>query len=116
MKRPSFAIELLRRIVTFALVAPLVLPLWPLYLLLRAVLGRPPVVPATPRLLHIARLALTAHPTPDVEATSRVVVLCIVAQRALTIPFVGLAWFLDELIYGRALDRVTITEPIFEVS
>lgn len=89
-------------------------PLWPIYLGLVAVYGRPPHVAPVRVHLRWLRAALRRHPALPlrVQALVALGLLCAVVSA----PLPGLAWLLDELLEGAALDRVRIVAPIFELS
>lgn len=99
------------------LLAVLGAPLWPLYALLALVLGRPPVVPRAARLRRALGAVLRPDPeAPALPAAARASALLYVLVRVLLVPFAGLAWWLDALLYGRALQRVVVRPPLFEIS
>ncbi|MFN7142211.1 MAG: sulfotransferase [Myxococcota bacterium] len=99
------------------LIAPVGLALWPLYLLARLFLPRPPHLPPPARFRHVAGLVLTADASPPgIDALDRWRLLLHLAQTFLLAPVPGLAWMLDEVLYGRALARNPVTAPLFEVS
>jgi hypothetical protein len=102
------------RMLLVVISALLMAPLWPAYLAARLVAERPPVVSPTARYARLLRLA--ARSTPELPASARLVAALILVQRWLWTPAWGLGWLLDELLYGRALDRVAVTAPIFELS
>jgi hypothetical protein len=98
------------------LVAALVgLPLLPIYLVLRASLGRPPIVPRAAQLGGVFRLATGPLPEPGCTPRVRAILVAVLIRRALFAPAWGLAWFLDEALYGRALDAVELERPVFEI-
>jgi len=101
-----------RTLVTALLSAPFWIP----YLLLRVFLGRPPNVASAGRFLEILRLILVVHPQPDLSLGMRLGLLLELGFRAALVGPLGLAWLLDEVLYGRALREIQIREPIFELS
>jgi hypothetical protein len=93
------------------------LPLLVPYLLLRILWPRPPLVPSPSRLLHIlGRIVGEQPPPPGLPGMQRALIALHVLRRGVLAPLRGLAWFLDEAIYGRALARTAILAPLFEVS
>lgn len=106
----------LLQVVALALVIALSLPFWPLYLLLRLFWRRPPIVFSVARALRCARMILTEHPPRDLTIAMRTSLLAELLRRVASHSYLGCAWFLDEILYGRALQRVQIVEPIFEIS
>lgn len=105
------------RLVLLLLLGAIALPLIPPYIASRLYYGRPPVVAPAGRFLHILRvLATDAELARSRSLLVRLLFALLVLQRWLLVPLWGLAWHLDELLYGRALDRVVVTQPIFEIS
>jgi hypothetical protein len=112
-----FTARLVSRGLGVGLLLGLTLGLWPLYGLGVLVWGRPPNVPRLPQVARYLRLIVTVRPPPpglSVLVRSRLV-LAVLRKVAVT-PVWGLAWLLDELLYGRALDRTPIVAPLIEIS
>lgn len=107
---------LLRKTVAFLLVAAVSLPFWPCYLLLRLVWPRPPIVCSLARSLRCARMILTEWPAHGPTVAMRISLLLELGRRVALHGVMGLAWFLDELIWGRDLQRVRVVAPLFEIS
>lgn len=112
----AMALILLEQALALALVAALSLPFWPFYLMLRLFYRRPPIFPSPARTLRTLRLILTERPDPAPSAGLRAVLTLVLLTRTLATGPLGLAWFLDELLYGRALREVQIIAPLFEIS
>lgn len=93
-------------------VCVLCVPLWVLFLILCLPYGRPPNVPLPGRYVCLVRL-ISGSPAPWVH---RAWLLLTVIRAAGTVPLRGIAWQLDELLYGTALDRAQVRAPLFEVS
>lgn len=91
-------------------------PLWPLYLLARLVRPRPPNIPSSGQLFHMLRLVATEQPPLGIAWTQRVLLALHVLVRASFSPMWGLAWYIDELLYGRELKALAMKEPLFELS
>ena len=104
----------LRYTLSLALRLLVALPFWPLYLLIRLFVARPPVVVPWARWSWVMGKVLSA----ELERTwqVRVILALSLLGRGVMAPLWGLAWMLDELIYGRALDAVRVEAPIFELS
>lgn len=109
----------------FALLRVLLFPAWaavitswalPLYTLGVLIDGRPPVVPSLARFADALRRVLGPLPAPGLALVDRVTVLVSLVERALIVPAFGLAWWLDELIYGRELAAIDVHSPLFELS
>jgi Sulfotransferase family len=107
---------LLKKCIGLALVSVLSLPFWPLYLLLRIFWPRPPILPAPSRTLRCLRLILTERAPEGPNAVMRLALLMEVVRRTMADGFFGFAWLLDEVIWGRRLQRIEIVEPLFEIS
>lgn len=99
------------------LFAPFGMALWPLYGLLRLFLPRPPLLPPPRRFAHVARLLLqTEVPPPGLDAIDRWRLLLDLGLTFALAPVQGLAWMLDEVLYGRELAANPVEAPLFEVS
>lgn len=109
--------RIVRRIITLTLLYAVTLPLWALYLPAALVVGRPPNVPRAAQVARYLRRAWTEKPPPPGLSTGQRLWLTLTVLRKVAfIPFVALAWWLDELLYGRALDALEIRAPLFEIS
>lgn len=119
---PSFGpagllLEIARKVALLVALAVLFLPLWPVYLALRCVLPRPPhITPLTRRLRCLARIVAERMPPPGLMGAGRIALALSVLQDLAATPVLGLAWYLDDLLYGRALSQVDVTAPLFELS
>lgn len=97
--------------------ALLSLVLWPVFLLSVARWGWPPNVPRWAQVGRALRLAWTARPPPPgLRPLGRVALSLTVLRKVALIPLWGLAWHLDGLLYGAALQATPIVAPLFEVS
>ncbi len=109
--------ELARKLLWIALTLTIALPLCALYLPLRLWKGRPPVVLEGRRAGRLLRRALlTPLPTPGLRPAARLALALSVVQQAALGPLFGLAWLIDELRFGAALDATPIRQPLFELS
>ncbi len=99
-----------RVVITAALVTLLswaLLALWVPYLALVEVYGWPPNVPRRRQIVRYLRAGWTvAPPPPGLSAGRRAWLTILVLRKAATIPLRGLAWLLDEVLYGRRLDAM----------
>ncbi len=114
---PKALVLLSFRLVTLLLLGILSLPLWPLYWLGSLVWGLPPNLPRAPQVVRYLRLIWTVRPpAPGITFFGRLWLALTILQKVIASPVPGLAWLLDEALYGRALDALTVTAPIFVVS
>ena len=105
------------RLVTLLLLGILSLPLWPLYWLGSLIWGLPPNVPRSPQVIRYLRLVWTVRPpAPGFTFFGRLWLALTILQKVIASPIPGLAWLLDEALYGRELDALPVTAPIFVVS
>lgn len=107
---------LLRKTAAFLLATVVGLPFWPLYLLLRLFWRRPPIVCSLARSLRCARMILCEWPAHGPTVAMRIGLLLELGRRVALNGARGLAWFLDEVIWGRRLHQERIVAPIFEIS
>lgn len=92
-------------------------PAWLLYGAAVVVVGRPPNVPrAWQYRRYVGLLASAAPPPPGLPLAHRITLLAALILKLALHPVRGLAWQLDELLYGRALDKVVVRMPLFEIS
>lgn len=95
----------------------LMAPLWPLYGLVRLFRPRPPILPSARRTLGTLGLILTVKaPEPGLRPLARLSLAIELLNRWAPTPAAGLAWALDDLLYGRALAQTEIHAPLFELS
>ncbi len=91
--------------------------LWPLYLVSVLVWGWPPNVPRSSQVARYLHLAFTATPpAPGLSWPARAWIASSVLQKVAIMPVAGLAWQLDELLYGRALRDTPVVAPLLEIS
>lgn len=112
-----FTARLLLRGLGIGLLLGVTLGLWPLYGLGVLVWGSPPNVPRLAQAARYLRLIVTVRPPPPgLPVLMRVWLVLAVLRKLAVVPVWGLAWFLDELLYGRALDRTPLVAPLIEIS
>lgn len=117
MDPASVPLALFSRAVSVLLLVALALPVAPLYALGRVALPRPPVVPSLRRTIQVGRWILTERPpAPGLRLAGRAALLLRLVGRTAMVPWQGLAWWLDEALDRRALDRTPVTAPVFELS
>ncbi len=114
---PLMLVHILLRVVAIAVLGAMGLLLWPLYLIAVAIWGWPPNVPRLPQVLRYLGHAVTVRPPPPgLPLLVRIWILLAVLRKCALTPLVGLAWLLDELLYGRALREVEVVAPLIEIS
>ena len=88
--------------------------LLPLYCAGRVVFGRPPrVTPVKDILIYIRRSLFIGRNVPLLK---RLDLFIQSTRRLFIIPVIGLAWHIDELLYGRQLRQLKIERPVFVIS
>ena len=108
---------LLIRSVMLALLAVVTAPAWPFYLVGRPIWGRPPNVPRTRQVRRYLSLAWTGRPpAPGLSFLARLWLTLSILRKLVVIPIWGLAWMLDEALYGRALRETSVQAPLLEMS
>jgi hypothetical protein len=100
-----------------ALAALAVAPLGLLYLATSARFGWAPNTVRLHELARYLRATWTEQPpAPGLSTLRRCWITRTLLLRAILAPIQGLAWHLDELLYGRALDAVKVQAPLLEIS
>lgn len=113
----EFLVRLFAKLALLGVLSIATLALWPVFAILAAIFGWPPTVPRSGQLLRYLGLAWTADPPPPgLPVRSRIWITLLVLQKGLLIPVQGIAWLIDEMLYGRALDSVEVTAPLIEIS
>ena len=110
-------LHVLKRLALLVGMCLLMAPLWPLYGLVRLFRPRPPILPSARRTLDTLGLILTVKaPEPGLRPLARLSLAIELLNRWAPTPAAGLAWALDDLLYGRALAQTEIHAPLFELS
>jgi len=119
-RRPPAALAAVRfffKLVALVLLAALTLPLWPIYGLGTLIWYRPPNVPRAAQVKRYLRLTWSVDPPPPGLSTlARCWLTLKIVQKALLTPVGGLAWLIDELLYGRSIETTPLIEPLFVIS
>jgi len=114
---PELSLLLLVRSAMIALLGVLTAPVWPFYLLGRAIWGRPPNVPRAHQILRYLRLAwMGQQPAPGLSFLARLWLTLSILRKFVVIPIWGLAWILDQALYGRLLRETPVQGPLLEIS
>ena len=112
-----FAVLFPVRIILLVVLGILSLPLWPLYMIGRLIWYRPPNIPHGKQVLRYMGHTWRVTPqNPHLPAFARIWITLLILQKIVLIPVNGLAWLLDEALYGKSLDQVVVKEPVFVIS
>lgn len=98
-------------------IAALDLVLWPLYAAACLIWHRPPMGPHTAQVKRYLRLTWSVEPiNPGMSRQARIWLTLSIVRKLLMTPIQGLAWLLDELLYGQALNATQVVAPLFVIS
>jgi hypothetical protein len=112
---PRLALGIGLRALRIGLVGALTSGLWPLYLVGLLVWGRPPIVPRLAQIWrYLGLIATVRPPPPGLSTAARLVLALSVARIVVNTPVWALMWWLDEVLYGRAL--APLEAPLIEIS
>jgi hypothetical protein len=115
--RVATATRLAWRALTTLLLTTLTLWAWPLYAVLAARYGWAPNAPRSRQIARYLKTTWTVRPPPPgLTAGDRAWLTLSILRLAATAPLFGIAWWLDELIYGKALREVRVEAPLIEIS
>jgi len=110
-------------LMAFKVIQLFVLATWSLWLfpvvwiLSRLYHQRPPNMVYDSQVLRYLRYAWTATPqNPPMDVGTRIWLTLCVVQQFFQSPISGLAWLLDEVLYGQQLDAKNIDTPFFVIS
>jgi hypothetical protein len=125
----SFGVRLLGFCLSVALLQAILAPLWLPFLLSVLRWGWPPNVATldelrrylghTWRPISLPDADGRRYPLPEEERPPlrlRLWISCKLARQWATVPFWGLCWQMDELLYGATLDATPIVQPLIEIS
>jgi hypothetical protein len=109
--------RILGRSASLVLLAIFTAPLWPLYWLGAFVWGRPPNIPKLWQVRRYLHLTWTIQPpAPGLPLGKRCLLTIAILRKIALAPILGMAWFLDELLFGRVLDSTPVMAPLIEIS
>jgi len=112
-----FAILILPKLVQILVLGIITAPLWLFYLVGVLFWYRPPNVPHWPQIRRYLKYSWTVQPDdPPLPVYARVWITILITQKIFMMPINGLAWLLDELLYGKKLDAIEINEPLYIIS
>lgn len=109
--------RILLRAILVGLLWALTLPLTPIFLLSLLIWGYPPALLRPAQVLRYLRYAWTEQPDPPgLPLGHRAWLTLQIFRMVASAPLWGLAWQLDELLYGSALDAVEVRAPLIKIS
>ena len=112
-----FMILILPKLIMVVTQGVLTILIWPLYWLGKKVWGHPPNVPYLTQVRrYLAHTWNVTTENPALPGFARLWITLSILQKTILLPIPGLAWFLDELLYGSVLNDVTIKQPLFVIS
>lgn len=110
-------VALILTLVQTVMVAGVSVLFWPFYLIGRLLWERPPTVPHLSQVQRYLRFAWTAQPpAPGLSTQARIWLTLAIVRKVCMTPILGAAWYLDELLYGRALNATAVEAPLFVIS
>jgi hypothetical protein len=113
----GIALIIAKKVLWLLVMCVLMPPFWLIYLPLRLLLGRPPSVPSFAQLRrYLGKTWTEQAPPPGIALSVRIRLFLELLRAGLCAPLTGLAWFLDDILYGRQLRKVSLTAPLFEIS
>ena len=113
----QFALRIIPKLVFFIIRAVISLPLWPVYWLGCLVWYRPPNMPYVKQVLRYLKHAWTVSPqNPTLPFFGRIWLSLSILDFYIGSPIRGIAWLLDELLYGKTLNNIDVREPVFVIS
>ena len=112
-----FVCQIIGGMAGFVLLAMITAPFWPFYWLGALVWGSPPNVPKLWQVRRYLRLTWTRrYPAPRLPFGKRCLLTIAILRKVVLAPVLGLAWFCDELLFGRVLDSTPVVAPLIEIS
>lgn len=108
---------LVAKLLWVSILASLTWGLIPLVWVASQIYGRPPNMAHFSQCLRYLRYTWTEHPSdPSLKVGARIwLTLCIVEKLFIS-RITGLAWLIDEVLYGKQLAQVEIKNPFFVIS
>lgn len=113
----QFILRIIPKLIFFSIKAIVLSPLWLVYWLGCVVWYRPPNVPSIKQVLRYLRHTWTVSPkNPVLPFFGRIWLSLSILDFYVGSPIRGIAWLLDELLYGSVLDEISALKPIFVIS
>ena len=107
-----FVCQIIGGMAGFVLLAMITAPFWSFYWLGALVWGSPPNVPKLWQVRRYLRLTWTSrYPAPRLPFGKRCLLTISILRKVVLAPVLGLAWFCDELLFGRVLDSTPVVAP-----
>lgn len=113
----SLVVRILVRTAALILLAIITAPLWPFHWLGSWIWGSPPNVPKlwqVKRYIHLTWAI--CPPPPGLSLGKRCLLTIAILNKVVLTPVFGVAWFLDELLFGKVLNSTQVVAPLIEVS
>ena len=113
----QFILRIIPKMMFFVVTIIIVLPLLPIYWLGCFIWYRPPNVPYTQQMLRYLKHTWTVSPeNPVLPFFGRIWLSLSILHLYISSPIRGIAWLLDELLYGSTLNEISISRPFFVIS
>jgi hypothetical protein len=113
----QFAVRILPKLIFLLIATVITSPLWLVYWLGCLIWYRPPNVPYLKQTLRYLSQIWTVSPEkPALPVFGRIWLSLSILHFYVTAPIRGIAWLLDELFYGRALNEIPVIGPFFVIS
>jgi hypothetical protein len=113
----QFVFRIIPKIIFLLVSIIIVLSLLPIYWLGCLVWYRPPNVPYLQQMLRYLKHTWTVSPeNPVLPFFGRIWLSLSLLHFYVNSPIRGIAWLLDELLYSKALNRISISKPFFVIS
>jgi hypothetical protein len=113
----QFTLRIIPKLILIVIRAIVSVPLLPMYWLGCLVWYRPPNVPYFKQVFRYVRHAWTVSPeNPTLPIVGRIWLSLSILDFYIGSPMRGIAWLLDELLYGKILNNIAVREPVFVIS
>lgn len=113
----SLVVRILMRTACLILLAIITAPLWPFHWLGSLIWGSPPNVPKLWQVKRYLYLTWASRPPPPgLPLGKRCLLTIAILNKVVLTPVLGVAWFLDELLFGRVLNSTQVVAPLIEIS
>ena len=103
--------KLLQIFLIFALTAAWA---WPLFIAGLLIWGKPPIVPRMEQIWYYSEYCL--FHLRDQPLGRRFYLFLLIVMKVVCLPVSALAWYTDEILYGKKLDSIIVDGPLFVMS